>query len=59
LEPIQWTPINRRQHSRDHQRYGSDPTEQEWEIVASFMPQPAMTGRPRSWAMREIMNAIF
>ena len=31
----------------------------EWEIIAPFIPPPAKTGRPRQWAMREIMNAIF
>ena len=54
-----WTPTTRRQHSRDHLRYGSDLTDQEWEIIAPFMPPPARTGRPRLWTMREIMNAIF
>ena len=54
-----WTPTTRRQHSRDHLRYGSDLTDQEWQILAPFMPPPARTGRPRSWTMREIMNAIF
>jgi putative transposase len=54
-----WTPTTRRQHSRDHLRYGSDLTDQEWENLAPFMPPAAKTGRPRSWAMREIMNAIF
>ena len=53
------TPTTRRQHSRDHLRYGSDLTDQEWEILAPFMPPAAKTGRPRSWEMREIMNAIF
>jgi putative transposase len=54
-----WTPATRRQHSRDQLRYGSDLTDGEWEIIAPFMPPPAKTGRPREWAMREIMNAIF
>jgi putative transposase len=54
-----WTPTTRRQHSRDHLRYGSDLTDQEWEIIAAFMPRPARTGRPRTWTLREIMNAIF
>jgi transposase len=54
-----WTPATRRQHSRDHLRYGSDLTDGEWEIIASFMPPPAKTGRPREWPMREIMNGIF
>lgn len=54
-----WTPTTRRQHSRDHLRYGSDLSDTEWEIIAPFMPPPARTGRPREWPMREIMNAIF
>ena len=54
-----WTPTTRRQHSRDHLRYGSDLTDREWETIAPFMPPPAKTGRPRLWTMREIMNAIF
>jgi transposase len=54
-----WTPTTRRQHSRDHLRYGSDLTDAEWELIAPFMPPAAKTGRPRLWTMREIMNAIF
>jgi len=54
-----WTPTTRRQHSREHLRYGSDLTDEEWEILAPFMPAPARTGRPRRWTLREIVNAIF
>ena len=54
-----WTPTTRWQHSRDQLRYGSDLTDQEWEIIAVFMPLPARTGRPRAWTLLEIMNAIF
>ena len=54
-----WTPATRREHSRDHLRYGSDLTDAEWEIIAPFMPPPAKTGRPREWSMSEIMSAIF
>jgi transposase len=54
-----WTTTTRRQHSRDHLRYGSDLTDAEWTIIALFVPPPAKTGRPREWSMREIMNAIF
>ena len=54
-----WTPATRRQHNRDHLRYGSDLSDAEWENIAPFMPPPAKTGRPRRWTMREIMNAIF
>jgi putative transposase len=54
-----WTPTTRREHSRDHLRYGSDLSDAEWAIIAAFMPPPARTGRPREWPMREIMNAVF
>jgi putative transposase len=54
-----WTPTTRRQHNRDHLRYGSDLTDAEWEIIAPYLPAPAATGRPRRWPRREIMNAIF
>jgi len=43
-----WTPTTRRQHSRDHLRYGSDLSDAEWAIIAPFMPPPAKTGRPRA-----------
>src|SRR5258708_2177723 len=54
-----WTEATRRQHSRDHLRYGSDLTDDEWEIIVPFMPPPAKTGRPREWTTREIINGIF
>ena len=54
-----WTPATRRQHSRDHLRYGSDLTDAEWEVLAPLVPPPAKTGRPRLWSMREILNGIF
>ena len=54
-----WTPTTRRQHNRDHLRYGSDLTDAEWDIIAPYLPAPSSTGRPRRWPMREIMNAIF
>jgi transposase len=53
-----WTPETRAEHDRDHLRYTSDPTDAEWEILAPLLPPPAKTGRHRSWAMREMMNAI-
>ena len=39
-----WTPTPRREHSRDHLRYGSDLTDAEWEIIAPFLPPPSKTG---------------
>ncbi len=54
-----WTPETRARHDRDHLRYGSDVTDQEWQIIAPFLPPPASTGRHRAWPMREMINAIF
>lgn len=54
-----WTEATRLQHRRDHLRYGSDLSDEEWEIIAPFMPAPAKTGRPREWTMREIINGVF
>ena len=54
-----WTPTTRAQHARDHLRYGSDLTDEEWRLLEPFLPPPAATGRHRAWPLREILNAIF
>jgi putative transposase len=54
-----WTPETRMRHDRDHLRYGSDLTGDEWRILAPLLPPPAHTGRRRQWPMREMLNAIF
>ncbi|MGC1860395.1 MAG: IS5 family transposase [Methylocystis sp.] len=54
-----WTPETRTRHDRDHLRYGSDLTDEEWRVLAPFLPPPAATGRRRLWPMREMLNAIF
>jgi len=54
-----WTPETRARHKRDHLRYGSDLTDEEWQVLSPLMPPPARTGRHRVWPMREMMNAIF
>lgn len=54
-----WTPATRRQHSRAGLRYETDLTDGEWRLVAPMLPAPKRTGRPVSWLLREIVNAIF
>jgi putative transposase len=54
-----WTKTTRSRHDRSHLRYGSDLTDEEWELLAPHLPRPAATGRPREWAMREMLNALF
>ena len=53
-----WTPATRRQHSRVGLRYGSVLTDAEWAMLGPFLPAVAGRGRRRSYAMREIVNAI-
>jgi transposase len=54
-----WTPTTREQHSRKNQRYQSDLTDEEWCVIEPHLAKPRATGRPRTWAMREIINGIF
>lgn len=43
-----WTTTTRRQHCRDHLRYGSDLTDAEWNIIAPFMLDRERIGREAS-----------
>src|ERR1700741_3982727 len=54
-----WTPTTRQQHSRPITRYQTDLTDAEWRVIAPHLPKPSVTGRPRAWPMREIINGIF
>src|SRR5215212_10590458 len=54
-----WTPATRRRHSREHLRYASDVSDEEWALLEPHLPAPCLTGRPRAWPMREIVNATF
>jgi transposase len=53
-----WTPTTRRHHSRPDLRYASDLTEVEWALLEPLLPPPCDQGRPRSWPLREVVNAI-
>lgn len=59
LGPVMWTPATRAQHNRDHLRYSSDLTDAEWALIEPVLPKTAVTGRPRAWPMREIVNAVL
>jgi len=39
--------------------YPSDLTDAEWAILAPLIPAAKPGGRPRKWAMRAVLNAIF
>lgn len=54
-----WTPATREHYSRRTMRYQSDLTDAEWAVIEPHLPPARCTGRPRSWDMREIVDAIF
>ena len=54
-----WTEITRRKYRRDELRYASDMTDAEWAIIAPHLPARFRRGRPRTTALRAVVNAIF
>jgi len=54
-----WTDITRIEHNRTFARYPSDLTDNEWDVLAPFVPPPRCGGRPRKTDMREVFNAIL
>ena len=54
-----WTETTRARYERHSGRYASDLTDQEWGLIAPFLPPPKTTGRARSTAMRDVLDAIL
>lgn len=54
-----WTEITRAKYCRDGLRYASDTTDEEWAMIAPYMPCKNRRGRPRETAMRALVNSIF
>jgi len=54
-----WTKITQGQYRRDGLRYASDTTDEEWAIIACELPAGFGRGRPRTTAMRAVVDAIF
>ncbi len=53
-----WTEITRPNYDRRGGRYASDSTDEEWALVAPFMPPKSKVGRPRRTSMRAVWDAI-
>ena len=53
------TEIARQRYCRAGLRYASDLTDAEWALIKPFMPPLPHRGRPRTVALRRIMEAIF
>jgi transposase len=54
-----WTATTRARHRRDGLRFPSDLTDAEWAVLEPLLPAPSPVGRPPTWPLREIVNAIF
>jgi putative transposase len=54
-----WTQKNRPRYNRDHLRYPSDLTDEEWAVVAPLIPPARPGGRKRDTDMRAVVNALM
>ncbi len=54
-----WTVENRERYNRDHLRYPSDLTDEEWALIAPHIPLAKRGGRKRSVNIREVVNGIM
>ena len=53
-----WTGEARVRHMPRKERYPSDLTDAEWELIKPMIPEAQRGGRPRKTDMREVMNAV-
>lgn len=54
-----WTHANRAKYNRDHLRYPSDLTDDEWALVEPFIPPPKPGGGKRRTDMRAVLNGVM
>jgi transposase len=54
-----WSVENRRRYNRDHLRYPSDVTAEEWAEVAPLIPPARRGGRNRRVNIREVFNGLM
>ena len=53
-----WTKEERGRYAPRKERYPSDLTDAEWELIKPVIPEAQRGGRPRKTDMREVMNAV-
>src|SRR6201998_828360 len=54
-----WTDKNRAKYNRDHLRYPSDLTDDEWALVESLIPPAKSGGGKRRRDMRAVMDGVM
>lgn len=58
-EPCRWTVENRGHYHRDHLRYPSDVTDEEWAEIAPLIPPARRGGWKRTVNIREVFNGLL
>ena len=53
-----WNETTKTEYTRPRDRFESDLTDKEWNLVEPCLPPPARRGRPRKTDLREVFNAI-
>jgi transposase len=53
-----WTEEARNRHAPRKERYPSDLTDAEWNLIKPMIPEAQRGGRPRKTDMRHVMNAV-
>jgi transposase len=54
-----WTTENRARYKRDHLRYPSDTTDEEWHEMAPLIPPARRGGRKRTVNIREVLDGLL
>jgi transposase len=54
-----WKKENRARYNRDHLRYPSDTTDEEWAEMALLIPPGRRGGRKRTVNIREVLNGLL
>jgi transposase len=54
-----WTQKNRPRYNRDHLRYPSNLTDEEWAVIEPLIPPPRPGGGKRRTDMRAVVNGLM
>ena len=54
-----WTETTRSEYERRSERYATDLKDEEFALIADFLPERKRLGRPRTTDFHEVVNAIM
>ena len=58
IPDMPWNETTKTKYTRPRDRFESDLTDEEWNLVKPCLPPPAKRGRPRKTDLREVADAI-